>query len=127
MRKFTYALPEIPPSNNRFIGRTNRWEYQSEKKRWARMISLLCDPKPQKPLEKAEVRITYYFKNRIRRDPDNYSGKFILDGLVRAGIIKDDSFGNIELILCGGYDKDNPGTEIEIRDNSELPKGEENV
>ncbi|MCM1227546.1 MAG: RusA family crossover junction endodeoxyribonuclease [Clostridium sp.] len=114
MRKFTYTLPEIPPSNNRFIGRRNNWEYQSEKKRWARMISLLCVPKPKKPFEKAKVRLTYRFKNRIRRDPDNYSGKFILDGLVHAGIITDDSFGNIELILCGGYDKDNPRTEIEV-------------
>ena len=49
-----------------------------------------------------------------RHDPDNYSGKFILDGLREAGIIEDDSFSNIELQLCGSYDKENPRTEIEV-------------
>ena len=83
-----YIIDEIPPSNNRFIGRENRWEYGSEKKRWEQLINLRCRPKPEKPLEKATVRLTYYFKTRARRDPDNYSGKFILDGLVKAGIEK---------------------------------------
>lgn len=27
-----YIIPEVPPSNNRYIGRENRWEYQAEKK-----------------------------------------------------------------------------------------------
>ena len=54
----------------------------------------------------------------LRRDPDNYSGKFILDGLVKAGIIADDSFSNIDLRLCGKVDKKNPRTEIEITNDS---------
>ena len=109
-----YIIDEIPPSNNKFIGRTNNWEYQNEKKRWAQLIWLKCRPKPENPLDKAEVKLTYYFKTKGRRDPDNYSGKFILDGLVKAGILADDSFNNIILKLCGRYDKDNPRTEIEI-------------
>ncbi len=109
-----YILTEIPPSNNRFSGRKNVWEYREEKKRWEQLIRLTCRPKPDKPYYKATVKLTYYFKTKGRRDPDNYSGKFILDGLVRAGIIADDSFNNIRLILCGGYDKDTPRTEIEV-------------
>ena len=69
------------------------------------MIALFCRPKPPEPLEKATVRIKYYFTDRRRRDPDNYSGKMILDGLVRAGIISDDSFLCIDLQLQAVYDK----------------------
>lgn len=100
-----YIIDEIPPSNNKFLGRTNKWEYQEKKKHWAQLINLKCRPKPEKTFDKATVKITYYFRTKIRRDPDNYSGKFILDGLVKAEIIADDSFNNINLILSGKYDK----------------------
>ena len=73
----------------------------------------LCT-KTKLPVKKAEVKIIYYFATKHRRDPDNYSGKFILDGLVNAGILEDDSFGNVELVLRGRVDRKNPRTEIEI-------------
>lgn len=70
--------------------------------------------KPKKPFKKSIVTLTYYFKTRHRRDPDNYSGKFILDGLVKSKVIEDDNFSNIELRLNGNYDKGNPRTEISV-------------
>lgn len=109
-----YIIPRIPPSNNRYIGRSNRWEYQNDKKFWAKLVYTFCTPKPKEPLEKCIVRITYYFPDRRRRDPDNYSGKMILDGLVLAGILKDDCFGKIDLVLLGLVDRRRPRTEIEI-------------
>lgn len=109
-----YIIPLIPPSNNNFIGRTNRWEYQETKKQWCNYIVLFCKPKPDNPIEKSIVHIKYFFKNKTRRDPDNYSGKFILDGLVRNGIIKDDNFNCISLQLSSDVDKISPRTEIEI-------------
>lgn len=105
MNKYEYRLPDIPPSNNKFIGRENRFQYQKIKKEWARLIALVCVPKPPKPIERAVVRIVYHFPDKRRRDPDNYSGKMILDGLVRAGIISDDSFLCIDLQLQAVYDK----------------------
>ena len=75
-----------------------------------------CRPKPSEPIKKCVVRITYFFRTRQRHDPDNYNGKFILDGLREAGIIEDDSFSNIELQLCGSYDKENPRTEITVKE-----------
>lgn len=80
------------------------------------MIKAAIKDKPQKPFEKARVHIRYYFKNRIRRDPDNYSGKMILDPLVREGILKDDSFGCVTLELSCEYDKENPRTEIYVEE-----------
>lgn len=118
-------INDIPPSNNKFMGRGTRYvqsiQYQEEKQKWEWLV--LAAVKKAKvikgvrlalPFAHAEVKITYYFKDKRRRDPDNYSGKFLLDGLVRAGIIKDDSFSNIDLILKGNVDKENPRTEIEI-------------
>lgn len=102
--KYHYTIAEIPPSNNRFIGRENRFEYQEIKKQWAQLIAVYCRPKPAKPLERAIVTLEYHFKDKRRRDPDNYSGKMILDGLTSAGIIADDSFYCIDLQLKAVYD-----------------------
>ena len=60
------------------------------------------------------VRITYYLPDRRRRDPDNYSGKMLLDGLVSARILRDDCFSCIRLELRGACDPENPRTEIEL-------------
>lgn len=115
-QKYKYIIPEIPPSNNKFIGRDARWQYQAEKKRWADLIALFCTPKPQEPISYARITLAYYFGDRRRHDPDNYAGKMILDGLVKAGIILDDSFDCIQLELNGYYDKNHPRVEISIED-----------
>lgn len=111
---YRYTIPAIPPSNNQFIGRTNFREYQRVKKQWAALINMVCRPKPSAPLDGVAVRIQYFFPTRVRHDPDNYAGKMLLDGLVGAGIIKDDSFDCITLEISGGYDKHNPRTEVEV-------------
>lgn len=116
MQELRYIICEIPPSNNKFIGRNVRWNYQEAKKSWAEKIFFLCRPRPAKPIKKALVVLTYYFKDKRRRDPDNYSGKFILDGLVKAGILQDDSFANVILQLKGDHDKNKPRTEIYIKE-----------
>lgn len=109
-----YIIPAIPPSDNVYKGRKNVWQYRENKKLWEQYIFAYCRPRPDKSFERARVTITYYFKTKGRRDPDNYSGKFILDGLVRCGILVDDSFGNIDLALKARYDKNDPRTEIEV-------------
>jgi hypothetical protein len=113
-KKYIYTIPDIPPSLNKFAGRENVWAYRADKKQWEALCTAYCRPKPSEPIKKCVVRITYFFRTRQRHDPDNYNGKFILDGLREAGIIEDDSFLNVELQLCGSYDKENPRTEIEV-------------
>lgn len=111
-------IHDIPPSNNIYLGNGGRgknFQYQRDKKRWARLVKRAAEGnKPKNPIEKSTVTLEYYFKTRHRRDPDNYSGKFLLDGLVLAGVIEDDSFKNIDLRIKGNYDKENPRTVITI-------------
>jgi Holliday junction resolvase RusA-like endonuclease len=111
-----FFIPLIPQSLNHYAGRKNHWEYRQDKAQWERDIALLCRPKPQEPIKKAIVTLHYFFPTKARHDPDNYAGKMILDGLVKAGIIQDDSFDRITLQLKGGNDAKNPRTEIIIEE-----------
>lgn len=112
------VINEIPPSNNEYMGNSHSFnKYRREKQRWHWLIksALSKAEKPKKPIEKAVVHITYYFKDKRRRDPDNYSGKMLLDPLVREGILTDDSFKVVTLVLSASHDKNNSRTEIEIK------------
>jgi crossover junction endodeoxyribonuclease RusA len=115
------TINEIPPSINKYMGRKNVWQYRADKERWTQMVYLMAlyaKPTDYITPEKAVVTITYYFKTKARHDPDNNSGKLFMDGLTKAGIIKDDSFDYIELVLRGRYDKTNPRTEIEVEEQN---------
>lgn len=129
MEDIKLVIPEIPPSNNKFMGRGSKqyqaFTYQKEKQKWAWLVKAAVKKKPAKPIEKAVVNIIYYFPDERKRDPDNYSGKFILDGLTKAGIIKDDSFNNIELVLAGRVDRENPRTEIIVKEVKGESSGKE--
>ena len=110
-------IKAIPPSNNQFIGNSRNFNYyRKEKEKWHWLIKAAIKEKPEKPMDKAIVKIKYYFPDKRRRDPDNFSGKMILDPLVREGILVDDSFGHIQLCLCADVDKESPRTEIEIKE-----------
>ena len=111
------TINEVPPTNNKYMGNSHNFnEYRREKERWHWLVRLALNKaeKPKTPLEKATVSITYYFKDKRRRDPDNYSGKMLLDPLVREGILIDDSFNVVTLVINGRVDSKNPRTEIEI-------------
>lgn len=116
--KYIYKIPCIPPSNNKYLGNGTKgtnFKYQYEKKQWAEIIAYTCRPKPPYPIARATVTLHYFFKDARRRDPDNYSGKFILDGLVKADILQDDSFAVIDLVLKADIDPSKKGyTVIEV-------------
>lgn len=107
----------VPPSLNAFAGRNNVWDYRKTKQKWTWAVKSACmasKNRPKKPWEKAVVDITYFFPDKRRRDPDNFSGKFLLDGLTKAGVIVDDDLNHISVIIQGEYDKANPRTQIMI-------------
>lgn len=108
---------DIPPSNNQYMGNSHNFNiYRREKERWHWLMKAATCIKAEEPFKKARIHITYFFPDKRRRDPDNYAGKMILDPLVHMGILEDDSFKNVELVLSGRYDKECPRTEIEIEE-----------
>lgn len=110
-----YTIPRTPPSLNKYAGRENVWDYREQKALWKQLCNVYCRPRPKEPPRFALVVLTFYFKDKRRRDADNYQ-KMILDGLVGAGIIQDDDFEHVMVLCKGGYDKSNERTEIEIRE-----------
>lgn len=69
-----------------------------EKKKWERITVKESIAQRIRPIRKCRLTIEFYFKDRRRHDPDNYSAslKFILDGMVKANILPDDDFSVIE-------------------------------
>ena len=103
----------LPPTINKYIGRSNIWQYQEDKKAYHKVVGMSTigiNPK----YKKCKLKVTYYFKDKRRHDPSNYD-KMLLDGLVEANVIEDDNYDVIEeFTTIGKYDKDNPRVEVEI-------------
>lgn len=60
-----------------------------------------------------DMELNIYFDTKRRHDSDNYSPKFINDGLTESGMLVDDDFSHIrKLTISGDYDKLNPRMEI---------------
>ena len=116
-KELVIVLDFVPPTINKYIGRSNIWQYQEEKKKFHELVMLSTvgiNPK----IKKCKMKVVYYFKTRIRHDPSNYD-KMLLDGLVHANIIEDDSYEVIqEFTTIGKYDKMKPRTEVYIQECS---------
>jgi hypothetical protein len=67
------------------------------KREWSNAVELACIWNKIQPVDKCELRFTFIFGDRKRRDPDNYAAtvKMIIDGLVMAGILPDDNFNHV--------------------------------
>ena len=93
----TLFVPGPLPGQNDYLGTGNRWTYGRDKKRWAEVI--LVEIKRQKLKPMRNVRIYWAWAEQdMRRDPDNIMGigkKFILDALVKGGILPNDGWKNI--------------------------------
>lgn len=107
------TLPGVPPSLNRW---TNlHWTVKCEtKKDWEYLIRYTVNKIA--PFKKPIVRIIYYFNTNRRRDKDNYTPKFIMDGLVKAGVIKDDNINAVDLDWDIRIDKNGNRTEVFIKE-----------
>jgi Holliday junction resolvase RusA-like endonuclease len=111
------VVPGVPPSLNRMAGRNNVWEYRRAKAQWTLWVQracMACKERPKEPWKNAVVELCYYFPDHRRRDADNYAGKFLLDGLTKAGVIVDDDLKHITTIIIGRHDKKDPRTEITV-------------
>lgn len=71
---------------------------------------------PEKVVGKAVINFDWYTKDE-RKDPDNisFAKKFLLDGMVMAGLLENDTRKCINgFIDCFFVDKDNPRVEVTI-------------
>ena len=119
MNAVRITIPGVPPSLNQYFGRENTNEYRKAKVDWTdRVVWLVKKMRPEKPFNKARVEILYYFPDNRRRDPDNYCGKLMLDGLTKAGVIVDDSFQHITLAVGGAVDQRQPRTVITVTEET---------
>lgn len=116
-REFLFVVDGTPKSNNVFMGNSGDFNvYRREKERWFWKLRAAAPARPDTPISKAVVSIRYFFKDRRRRDPDNFSGKMLLDPIVRMKFLLDDSFDNITLELAAEVDPQHPRTEIRVRE-----------
>ena len=67
-------------------------------------------------LSKVELKCTFFFKTKHRKDISNYVPKNCEDGLVESGFLEDDNHTvlNPLTLMFGGYDKDNERVEMEF-------------
>lgn len=120
------VIPGVLPNLNDYIAAERRNRQQGAKlKRQAEQVVLLAARKLQRIKFSGPVvmRYTWYEPNR-RRDKDNISSfgrKVIQDALVRAGILPNDGWANIE-----GFsdrfevDKHHPRVEVEIYEDTDF-------
>lgn len=101
------------PTINKFIGRSNIWQYQQVKKEIAKSIKYETTG-INLNYKNCDIDVTYYYSDRRRHDTTNQD-KFLLDGLVEAGIIEDDNYRVIHKYTTrGDVDVSNPRIEINI-------------
>lgn len=108
--EFRFPLP--PCLNEQInIARNNRYGSAKEKEKWTNDIAALALSQSQSAFPgKVWMQFIYYLKNS-RRDPDNVSAsrKYILDGLVKAGIIINDNLQIIQSPIIESFIVSEPG------------------
>lgn len=118
-------VPGIPPSPNQT--RREHWAKRAaEAKRWkrdtymaavgVRNAYLARYPGLFLPLTEARVRCVIVTPSSVRRDPDNAmaSMKPLIDGVVQAGILADDSFAVISDLSVAVERGRDPHVRIEV-------------
>ena len=89
---FRLELDDVHPSLNKWAV-ANRFAANKCKQEWKQMVYWACKEIGIKKTIITPVTVCIHckFKDKRRRDCDNYTPKFILDGLVEAGVLIDDS------------------------------------
>lgn len=108
------------PDLNQIIkaSKSHYMSYSNMKKDYTALVMISAGNHPK--IERADVEITWYAKNR-RKDPDNIAAgvKFILDGLVKGGVLENDGWNQINRITHDfAIDKENPRIEVKLLSKS---------
>lgn len=114
--KQSVFIPKRFPGLNDYINaeRRHRMIAANMKKEYTDLAASFC--LLLKPLnEPVSIKFTWYEKN-ARRDPDNiiFAKKFILDGMVKAGVIPDDTQKWIKIFVEFWEVGEEEGVKVEI-------------
>ena len=117
MAEIKLVIPGALPGMNDIIDLAKKhWaKYADMKKTYTNMVHWLAKGKGE--LQRVEIHIAWYEPN-LKRDPDNISAgeKFILDGLVAAGVIPNDGQKQIAGITHTYLlDRKNPRVEVTVK------------
>jgi Holliday junction resolvase RusA-like endonuclease len=117
---YKVMIEDVPPSLNKW-SRMHWTKSRKIKKFWEETVQWMFAGIKQ--FKNPVVRIRYSFDTKRRRDKDNYTPKFIMDGLVKSGVIKDDNVGAVDLDwnVIVPKNADGCATEIMILEKEELP------
>ncbi|MGI6079167.1 MAG: Holliday junction resolvase [Fastidiosipilaceae bacterium] len=123
MKQYTFIIPGQLPGLNEIIeaDRSNKYSGAKMKKKNTEDIVWIIKANKIPKHDRIGLRIAFYELSK-RRDKDNIMAgqKFILDGLVMAGIIKNDGWVEInELIYEFHVDKSNPRVEVTLWESTE--------
>ena len=114
----TIVIPgELPDLNQIIAESKNHWgSYSSLKKANTQLVAFCTKRDTKRKYNKIDLEITWYCKDK-RKDKDNIMAgtKFILDGLVAAGVIQNDGWTNIgDIRHKFDVDKQDPRVEVRI-------------
>ena len=118
----TIIIPgELPDLNEIIEASKNHWgSYSSLKKANTQLVAFCTKQATKQKYKKIDLEITWYCKNK-RKDKDNIMAgtKFILDGLVAAGVIQNDGWTNVgDIRHKFDVDKQDPRVEVRITEVS---------
>jgi Holliday junction resolvase RusA-like endonuclease len=95
MIRQTLVIDRRMPGLNEYIAAMNRNRHigNKMKQEWTEIVAWECKAQGLKPVENPVSLGFLFFEPNARRDPDNitFAKKFILDGLVVAGVLPSDS------------------------------------
>ncbi len=92
--KLRLLIDSLPKSLNKKL-RSHRFKNHSENKSWDRQIACMCSAKgikPKTPLERAQITLIRHAHRTLDFDGLVGSLKPVVDALVTAGVLKDDSW-----------------------------------
>ena len=114
---FKFKIYYMPPNWNDYINmeRTNKYKANNLKQDEKQIINYLVSRTRYTGNYPVELKLKPHYSS-MRQDLDNFRYKGLLDGLVSAGVIKNDNLKHIQRIVIEPVFDDAECVEIEIKE-----------